>query len=191
MIALSRPDVDGSSAYHLFRLVDAGPPKANLTTVADRVAARLGRHIDSGLDFGTTGTYVPHLPTRLSSSAALRNATALLCACWEDYRRHQTVKLMPMKQYGLALRSIQQAIDGRQRLNVETLAAVSLLNTVTLLFEGDQGPQSVVHLRGMAQLMSNRGPPRLTDPLDCALTRDNHGILVCIRPPACHASGAW
>jgi hypothetical protein len=184
MIALSRPEADdGSSAYNLFRLVDTGPPKANLTTVAERLAARLGRHIDGGLDFGNTGTYVPHLPARLGSSAALRNAAALLCACWEDYRRSQTVRLMPMKQYGAALRSIQQAINGRQSLDVETLAAVSVLNTVTLLFEGNQGPQTLVHLHGMAQLMANRGPPRLDDPLDCALTRDNFGVLVCSPTP--------
>ncbi|KAK6957112.1 hypothetical protein Daesc_002397 [Daldinia eschscholtzii] len=126
----------GASFGH-FRLAPDGPRK-NLTTVADRVGARLVgylSHENASWDILSSFGYIKHLPVRLSESAALRDCVALMCSTWANARRDfASAQLIDSSLYGKALRTLQRAInDHDQQLSSETLAAATILERLELV----------------------------------------------------------
>jgi hypothetical protein len=123
--------------------------------------------------------YFRLLPARLGSSAALRDAVACFCRGWSDSENASPSKSSVDPQaYGKALRSLQRALgDEKEKLATETLAAVSVIYRVEVLFGGQPNLQSVTHAQGIYSLMETRGPPNLDDDLDVCLAFE-HQISV-------------
>lgn len=188
-------DLPGGASFNHFRL-HSHEPKKNLTTVADRVAARLVGFIgneNASWDFLVYTGYIRHLPVRLSRSAALRDCVALMTSSWANYKRNLPVEqVMDSGLYGKTLRSLQRAIDDdRERLSCETLAAVTILERLELFFDTRRPHHKARHTIGIQNLMVNRGPPELDDHLDVHLALENHATLVGqislhLRGPADH-----
>jgi hypothetical protein len=179
---LSHYQYPGGSSYTRVRLAPA--PRSYPTTTADRVASRLAAYLERGsrFDASLAADYFRLLPARLGASAALRDAVALFCMGWGNFRRASPPKtIVDPRAYGKALRSLQRALSGDdnegKQLACETLAAASVMDRVEVLFGGQQqhqeGLQSVTHARGIYSLMATRGPPNLDDDLDVCLAFGN------------------
>ncbi|XXG96036.1 hypothetical protein Hte_002313 [Hypoxylon texense] len=175
-------DLPGGASFSHFRL-HSSEPKKNLTTVADRVAARLVGYLgndDAPWDYLVYTGYIRHLPVRLSRSAALRDCVVLMTSTWANHKRNLPIEqVMDSGLYGKALRSLQRAIDDhRERLSCETLAAVTILERVELLFDHRRPHHRARHTIGIQDLMVKRGPPELEDHLDVHLALENHATLI-------------
>ncbi|CAH0020928.1 unnamed protein product [Clonostachys rhizophaga] len=171
------PNVNDRSAE--YGLLQVTPPRANPTTLAERVATRLVGNLDKGAN-GITSlqmSYLPQLPSRLADSPCLRDSVDLFCAAWADFRRRQPQgELMAMPQYGKVLRSLRRTLMSEQALKVETLAAMVLLERTCKLF--DRGKFSSIHHQGILQMMERKGPPDLNDDLDITVTNEVHGLMI-------------
>lgn len=184
---LSHYEYPGGSSYTRVRLASA--PRSYPTTTADRVASRLAAYLERGsrFDASLAADYFKLLPARLGSSAALRDAVALFCMGWGNFRRASPPKtIVDPRAYGKALRSLQRALSGDdnegKQLACETLAAASVMDRVDWLFGGQQTLQNVTHARGIYSLMATRGPPNLEDDLDVCLAFENQITVVCWPP---------
>ncbi|OTB00296.1 hypothetical protein M426DRAFT_238779 [Hypoxylon sp. CI-4A] len=175
-------DLPGGASFSQFRVL-ASEPRKTLTTVADRVAARLVgylTHENAGWDTLASIGYVKHLPIRLSESAALRDSVALMCATWANSRRNKvdTNQFLDDILYGKALRSLQRALgDEKQQLRSETLAATTILERLEVIFDNRRPHFRTFHLFGIQELMLNRGPPDPRDDLDIQLALENYASL--------------
>lgn len=180
IVAIGSRDIPGGATYSVLRL--SQEPRPNLTTVADRVAATLVRHLENGPDnaFLLTAGHIKFVPTRVGASSALRDCVALLCSTWTNFRRALSVEqLINPDVHGKALRSLQIALnDECRQLSTETLAAVTILERVEILFDARRPRHRALHGQGLYGLMLQRGPPRLGDELDTCLAFDNLGPLV-------------
>ncbi|CAH0054074.1 unnamed protein product [Clonostachys solani] len=168
---------DDSAEYGL--LLQVGLPRSNPTTLADRISVRLVASMDHGSEglISVHMSYLPELPRRLGSSACLRDSVDLFCAAWSDSRRHRKRReLMEMPQYGKLLRSLRRALVASQACSVETLAAMTLLERTSKLFDG--GRYADLHLKGIREALIRRGLPKLEDPLEIAVTNEIHGLLL-------------
>lgn len=175
-------DLAGGASFNHFRL-HTNEPKKNLTTVADRVAARLIGYLgneDAPWDFLAYSGYTKHLPVRLSRSAALRDCVVLMCSTWANYKRNLPVhQVLDFSLYGKVLRSLQRDINDRgQRLSPETLATVTILERLETLFDTRRPHHRPRHTVGIQKMMLSRGPPELGDHLDIHLALENHAALV-------------
>ncbi|EHK44546.1 hypothetical protein TRIATDRAFT_285163 [Trichoderma atroviride IMI 206040] len=180
IVAINSRDVPGGSSYSVLRL--SQEPRRSLTTVADRLAATLVRHLEHGSDsaFLLTLGHIKFVPARVGASPALRDCVAMLCSSWANFRRALPVEqIINSQTYGKALRSLQIALnDERQQLSAETLAAVTIMERVEIAFDARRSPHRAVHGQGMHGLMLKRGPPRLSDELDTCLAFDNMGSML-------------
>ncbi|KAI1211412.1 uncharacterized protein F4807DRAFT_451030 [Annulohypoxylon truncatum] len=172
---------NGAQLGH-FRL-SADEPRKNLTTVADRVAARFVgylTHERAAWDMLASAGYNRHLPVRLSESAALRDSVALVCSTWSNSRRNVPPdQIVDPNLYGKALRSLQRSLEDQQlQLRCETLAAATLLERVELIFDTHRPYQRTRHSFGISSLMSARGPPNPNDELDMHLALENHASMI-------------
>lgn len=170
----------GGASYSVLRL--AQEPRPNLTTVADRLAASLVRHLENGSDstFLLTLGHIKFVPARIGASPALRDCVAMLCSSWANFRRALPAEqIISSQAYGKALRSLQVALnDESQQLSAETLAAVTIMERVEIAFDARRPRHRAVHGQGMHGLMLKRGPPKLNDELDTCLAFDNMGSMV-------------
>lgn len=172
---------NGAQLGH-FRL-SADEPRKNLTTVADRVAARFVGHLThegAAWDMLATTGYNKHIPIRITESAALRDSVALLCSAWTNSRRNVPLdQIIDPNLYGKALRSLNRSLlDHQLQLRCETLAAASLLERIELLFDTHRPYHRTRHSFGISNLMMARGPPNPNDDLDVHLALDNHSSMV-------------
>ncbi|CAH0053994.1 unnamed protein product [Clonostachys solani] len=168
---------DESAGYGLLQVT----PRSNPTTVADRVGLRLVGNMERGR-IGVAGiymTYLPELPKRLATGACLRDSADLFCSAWSSFRRRdlQQGGLMGMPQYGKALRSLGRALLNDHHRDVETLAAMVLLERTSRLFNRDPH-QTGIHLKAIREVFRQRGPPDVKDELDVAATNEIHGLLL-------------
>ncbi|KAI1763713.1 hypothetical protein GGR53DRAFT_359078 [Hypoxylon sp. FL1150] len=175
-------DLPGGASFTHFRL-HSHEPKKNLTTVADRVAARLIGYLgndDAPWDILVYTGYTKHLPVRLGQNAALRDCVAVMCSTWANFKRNLPAdKVLDSGLYGKALRSVQRAInDHSVQLSPETLAAVTILERLELIFKVGRPHHKAVHTVGIQDLMIRRGPPRPDDHLDVHLALENHAALI-------------
>ncbi|KAM0521348.1 hypothetical protein ACHAPE_002828 [Trichoderma viride] len=179
IVAINSRNVPGGASYSVLRL--AQEPRPNLTTVADRLAASLVRHLEHGSFLLTLG-HIKFVPARIGASPALRDCVAMLCSSWANFRRALPVEqIINSQAYGKALRSLQTALsDERQQLSAETLAAVTIMERVEIAFDARRPRHRAVHGQGMHGLMLKRGPPTLSDELDTCLAFDNMGSMVGI-----------
>ncbi|KAL6689676.1 hypothetical protein J3F84DRAFT_354013 [Trichoderma pleuroticola] len=182
IVAIKSRDISGGATYSVLRLPQE--PRPNPTTVADRLAATLVRHLENGPvnAFLLTAGYIIFVPARVGASSALRDCVALLCSTWTNFRRALPVEqLINPNVYGKALRSLQIALnDERQQLNTETLAAVTVLERVEILFDARPPRYRALHGQGVYGLMLQRGLPRPSDELDTCLAFDNLGPLLAL-----------
>ncbi|KAL7904131.1 hypothetical protein GGI35DRAFT_490718 [Trichoderma velutinum] len=182
IVAIKSRDIPGGATYSVLRLPQE--PRPNPTTVADRLAANLVRHLENGPDnaFLLTAGHIKFIPARVGASSALRDCVALLCSTWTNFRRTLPVEqLINPDVYGKALRSLQTALnDERRQLSTETLAAVTILERMEILFDARRPRHRALHGQGMYGLMLQRGPPRLSDELDTCLAFDNLGPLLAL-----------
>ncbi|KAK4067238.1 uncharacterized protein Triagg1_7681 [Trichoderma aggressivum f. europaeum] len=182
IVAIKSRDIPGGASYSVLRLPQE--PRPNPTTVADRLAATLIRHLENSPDntFLLTAGHIKFVPARVGASSALRDCVALLCSTWTNFRRALPVEqLVNPDAYGKALRSLQIALnDEHQQLSTETLAAVTILERVEILFDASRPRHRALHGQGMYGLMLQRGPPRLSDELDTCLAFDNLGSLLAL-----------
>ncbi|KAL6786342.1 hypothetical protein J3E68DRAFT_447251 [Trichoderma sp. SZMC 28012] len=182
IVAIRSRDIPGGATYSVLRL--SQEPRPNLTTVADRVAATLVRHLENGPDnaFLLTAGHIKFVPARVGASSALRDCVALLCSTWTNFRRALSVEqLINPDVHGKALRSLQIALnDECRQLSTETLAAVTILERVEILFDARRPRHRALHGQGLYGLMLQRGPPRLGDELDTCLAFDNLGPLLAL-----------
>ncbi|CAH0045519.1 unnamed protein product [Clonostachys solani] len=82
------------------------------------------------------------------------------------------------QKYGKLLRSLQKAIQGPEALNVETLAAATILyQTGGLLSYEQHEPSRMQQERGIVTLTRERGLPNPDDPLDAMLAFENRVII--------------
>lgn len=180
MVAIDSRDAPGGASHSVLRL--SQEPRPNLTTVADRLAASLVRHLENGSDgaFLLTLGPIKFVPARVAASPALRGCVAMLCSTWAIFRRVLPVEQVINSQaYGKALRSLQIALnDERQQLSTETLAVVTIIERVEVVFDARRPRHRAVHGQGMYRLRLKRGPPRLSDELDTCLAFDNMGSMV-------------
>lgn len=185
MVNINSQSVDGGASYSCFRLSPG--PRSVPTTVADRVAVRLGALLDRGTyDNGVFNMrYMKLIPQRLSQSAALRDCVALLCSAWANSRRKLPVdELVALGIYGKALRSLQRALSGPQALACETLAAVTIMERFIVIFNRGNRANRILHIQGIRTLMQQRGPPVLDNELDVFLTLENQGSMVRTLEPS-------
>ena len=167
-----------------FRLSSHHTPPRNLTTVADRVAARLVGYLTTDgadRDFLTSVGYMQHLPPRIERSAALRDCVALVRSSWGNFKRDMSAKeVLDLAIYGKALRSLHRAVEviGDRGVDVETLAAATVMERFEVVFDVARPYHRARHSMGIVGLMKARGPPNLNDPLDVQLAIENHGALV-------------
>ncbi|KAL6890490.1 hypothetical protein GGI43DRAFT_416024 [Trichoderma evansii] len=175
IVAINSRNVPGGASYSILRL--SQEPRPNPTTVADRLAASLVRHLENGPDSALLLTmgHLNFVPARIGASPALRDCVALLCSTWANYRRALPVeRIIDSKVYGKALRSLQIALDDEnQQLRTETLAAVTMMERVEIMFDAKRPRHRALHGQGMYGLMLKRGPPKLSDELDTCLAFDN------------------
>ncbi|KAI1662039.1 hypothetical protein F4813DRAFT_396718 [Daldinia decipiens] len=172
----------GGASFGHFRFAPDGP-RENLTTVAERVAARLVgylSHENAPWDILASCGYIKHLPARLGESAALRDCVALMSSTWINSRRgFTTTKLLDSNLYVKALRTLQRAInDPHQQLRSETLAAATILERLELIFDTQRPYFRSHHWEGIQTLMIKRGPPNPRDELDIHLAFENHAALI-------------
>ncbi|KAI8965125.1 hypothetical protein F5Y11DRAFT_313926 [Daldinia sp. FL1419] len=172
----------GGASFGQFRFAPDGPRK-NLTTVAERVSARLVgylSHENAPWDVLTVCGYTKYLPVRLIESAALRDSVALMVTTWVNSRRDfKSTPLIDSGLYGKALRTLQRAInDPQEQLKSETLAAATILERLELVFDTQRLYHRSRHWEGIQSLMIKRGPPDPQDPLDVHLMLENHAALV-------------
>ncbi|VUC29435.1 unnamed protein product [Clonostachys rosea] len=168
---------DDAAEYGL--LLQVGLPRSNPTTLADRISVRLVASMEHGSEglISVHMSYLPELPKRLSASACLRDSVDLFCAAWSDSRRHrQRKELMEMPQYGKLLRSLRRALVASQACSIETLAAMTLLERTSKLFDG--GRYADLHLKGIREALIRRGLPKSEDSLEIAVTNEIHGLLL-------------
>ncbi|KAI0113335.1 hypothetical protein F4814DRAFT_421483 [Daldinia grandis] len=174
----------GGASFGHFRLAPDGPRKT-LTTVAERVGARLVgylSHENAPWDILASCGYVKHLPVRLGESAALRDCVALMCSTWINSRRSsKSTQIMDSNLYVKALRTLQRAINDRnQQLRSETLAAATILERLELIFDSQRPHYRSRHWEGIQTLMIKRGPPNPEDDLDVHLAFENHAALISL-----------
>ncbi|KAI0846437.1 hypothetical protein F5Y00DRAFT_145610 [Daldinia vernicosa] len=172
----------GGASFGHFRFAPDGPRK-NLTTVAERVAARLVgylSHENAPWDILASCGYIKHLPARLGESAALRDCVALMSSTWINSRRGlASTQLLDSNLYVKALRTLQRAInDPHQQLSSETLAAATILERLELIFDTQRPHHRSRHWEGIQTLMIKRGPPNPRDHLDVHLAFENHAALI-------------
>ncbi|KAK1248968.1 hypothetical protein MKX08_007188 [Trichoderma sp. CBMAI-0020] len=162
IVAINSRDVPGGASYGVLRL--SQEPRPSLTTVADRLAANLVRHLERDSDgaFLLTLGHIKFVPARANFRRAL-----------------PVEQIINSQTYGKALRSLQIALnDGHQQLSAETLAAVTIIERVEIAFDARRPRHGAVHGQGMHGLMLKRGPPRLSDELDTCLAFDNMGSIL-------------
>ncbi|KAH7324704.1 hypothetical protein B0I35DRAFT_475931 [Stachybotrys elegans] len=180
---LSHYELPEGSSYIRVRL-SVGSPRSSPTTIADRVASRLVGYLEKGSAFDATlaADYLRLLPRRLAASNALRDAVALFCACWGAFRRSPSTETpIDPRAHVKALRSMQRALDDdTQNLSCETLAAATIMERLTVLFDNRQGANPIAHVRGIHSLMLHRGPPNPDDDLDVALAFGNLSTLMTL-----------
>ncbi|KAI2784431.1 hypothetical protein F4815DRAFT_500844 [Daldinia loculata] len=172
----------GGASFGHFRFAPDGPRKT-LTTVAERVAARLVgylSHENAPWDILASCGYIKHLPVRLGESSALRDSVALMCSTWINSRRgSMPTQLLDSNLYVKALRTLQRAInDPYQQLSSETLAAATILERLELIFDTQRSHYRSHHWEGIQTLMIKRGPPNPRDYLDVHLAFENHAALI-------------
>ncbi|KAI1099502.1 hypothetical protein F4804DRAFT_79960 [Jackrogersella minutella] len=172
----------GGASFGHFRL-SPDKPRKNLTTVADRVGARLvgylgheGAAWDMLISFGD----IKHIPSRLSESIALRDSVSLMCSTWANSRRNiPPDQMVDPNLYGKALRSLQRSlIDDQTKLKCETLAAATILERLEIMFDTHRPYHRTRHSFGIMGLMIKRGPPNPQDDLDMHLALENHASLI-------------
>ncbi|KAL7917970.1 hypothetical protein ACQKWADRAFT_331275 [Trichoderma austrokoningii] len=74
---------------------------------------------------------------------------------------------------------LQRALDDEtQNFACETLAAATIMERLTLLFDNRQSAEPIAHVRGIQSLMVHRGPPNPEDELDVALAFANLPTLM-------------
>ncbi|KAL7625824.1 hypothetical protein AAE478_005047 [Parahypoxylon ruwenzoriense] len=152
----------GGATFGHFRL-SLDRPQKNLTTVSDRVAARLMNYLgneDAAWDLSASNYYTKLLPVRISESAALRDCVAVMCSAWTNFRRNRAVH------------------DPVRQLTCETLAAATIMERLEILFDTHRPYHRTRHSLGIQGLMSKRGPPKLKDDLDIQLALENHAALL-------------
>ncbi|KAK7224556.1 hypothetical protein V2G26_012559 [Clonostachys chloroleuca] len=171
-------------SYSSFRIRSTAPrisTRPKLTTLSDRIAARLVSHLDRSQEYGITLRlgYLPFLPQRIPHSACLRDCVALFCAAWSNYRgRWQAGRVVTMSNYSKALRTLRNTLRGDQALSVETLAAMTLLERTEALFDWGQERCSAIHAHGIGHLITKKGYVDMNDELDVELAKENRGLLL-------------
>lgn len=181
-------DLPGGASFGHFRLA-TNEPRRTLTTVSERVAARLVGYLGTeaaSWDYLACVGYTPHLPVRLSESAALRDCVALMCSTWLNQRRGLAPeRVVDRTLYCKALRSLRRALGDRGlQLRCETLAAATILERLELLFDTGTPYNRTPHVSGIETMMLRKGPPKLGDDLDVHLMLENHAALVRTYTPA-------
>ncbi|CAI6098780.1 unnamed protein product [Clonostachys chloroleuca] len=153
-------------------------PKAVSPTPDELSCMRLISHLDGGLQRIThLGlTFVLKLPTRIQGSACLRDSVQLFCSGLTDFQHPEPKRdLMLLPEYGKALRSLRLALTNDEALKAETLAAVTLMERASDLFDR-QGKKFNIHSRAAIQMMRQRGPTNTDDELDVAVCNDLYGM---------------
>lgn len=183
IVPVSTKGAGAGSSFAKFRLYNDGP-RSNPTTLADRTAARLVGQItldNADRDMLSFVGYMPYLPARLGNNAALRDCVALQCSAWTKFKRGASCKdVIDPGVYGKALRSLQRAIEGPEKLECETLAAATIIDRIEVLFDSGRPYHRSRHAAGMQTIMKARGPPKLDDDLDVQLALENHAVLVIL-----------
>ena len=170
--------------FHLFSVHPRlSRPKDNPTTAADRVSIRLVSYISNhaSTDIFFQLGYLKFLPARLDKSPALRDCAVLMCSSYTNFRRDlPQTKMLNLKLYTKALRSLHRALDDHSHITSETLAAASLMQRIEFLFDATRPLHRTRHAGGIEGVMRQRGPPNLDDDLDMQLAIENHITLVCL-----------
>lgn len=178
----SQPFRGTDSSISRFRLCSSTVSlSANLTTSADRVAARLAAMLThhGPRDLMLQAGYLKYLPARIDSSPALRDAVTLMCSAYANFQRGLSAdQVLNASIHGKALRSLGRAIDDHTRITAETVAATTIMERVEALFDGSRPCHRVRHAIGVDTLTRQRGPPKLDDVFDVQLALENHGALV-------------
>jgi hypothetical protein len=175
---------EGGSTYGFFRLANSGP-RRNPVSGVDRLVACLSAQLATKR-FATTVSnlgYLSQLPRRLSESAVLRACVLLFCDAWAKYWRGLPIsELIDPRLQSRALHSLQLELSGPRQAASETLAAITLLQRLEILFGPGDGKHRTLHSAGMLSLMAKRGPPKIDDSLDVHMALDNQATLVCQNP---------
>lgn len=180
LVPLGSSHEPSGATFARFR-ISSGAPRPHLTTVADRVAARLITIVTgesaSKVMLVNLG-YIKYLPSRLQTSVALRDSINLMMSGWVSFMRGDPIaKAIDLKLYLKAIRSLQKALDGPESLRCETLAATTILERFEVAFDGG-GSHRAVHASGVRSLTSKRGPPNLDDEMDVLLALKNQVAMV-------------
>ncbi|KAI6778913.1 uncharacterized protein J7T54_003849 [Emericellopsis cladophorae] len=124
-------------------------------------------------------SYWKYLPGRLDNSQALRASLVVFCNSWLNYKTGlPPSQLIEPKLYGLAIRSLQAAIDGPEQLKVEILASIVILHRVETLLDLIRGSHVTNHAKGLIGLLQKKGYPNFDDPLETHLIVDMQAAMV-------------
>jgi hypothetical protein len=173
------------ASYGFFRVA-----QQPLATAHDHLAAQLIYEIGekSSGDAQLVLSYLRHLPVRLSQSRALFDSLTVFCDTWANYQRGDAPdKLINPRLYSRAIHTIQKAITGPLQLKAETLAAITTLQRMEILFDADRGSHRSIHYSGILALVQKKGPPNLEDALDVEIAIENQSTAVSV-PPSLAAS---
>ncbi|CAG9947010.1 unnamed protein product [Clonostachys rosea f. rosea IK726] len=156
-------------------------PRANLMARSDRVASQLAHFLTWGYDtvLCLQMSYLLYLPQRLSQSECLLNTTSLFCYAWDEYRhRRSPQSLFSTSLYGKTIRSLQREISGSEVCTVDTLAAMQMLERITISF----GTKEILdnmssHYSALNWVLANKAPPDPDDKFDILLAREGLNII--------------
>ncbi|KAH9889662.1 hypothetical protein F4778DRAFT_773278 [Xylariomycetidae sp. FL2044] len=150
-----------------------GPPLTSLEILSSRLIVCLEAAPGTGNDLGILGASLRMLPRHLccSPSRALENAIELVVNSWTNSQTSSGDTMTAMdpgmwldlRVYNKALRSLQLALDDVEqvtgaKLGCSTVAALSLLQKVELIYDFDRGANQENHAAGLTAVISKTGP---------------------------------
>ncbi|KAK7229241.1 hypothetical protein V2G26_001411 [Clonostachys chloroleuca] len=178
--ASSAGETRNGPSFRSFRFLNP-TTQSSLMTISDKLSFRLvslmGANNEEAMKIRLK--IFSQIPRRLSSSICLQDAVAYWCSSWVDYQRGlKQMSPATWQNHGRLLRSLQKAIQGPEALNVETLAAATILyQTGELLSYEQHKPSKRPQARGITTLTRERGLPNPDDPLDAMLAFENRTIV--------------
>ncbi|CAH0057564.1 unnamed protein product [Clonostachys solani] len=139
------------------------PP--NVTSLEHQAGARLVNSLEGDPSLLTLFNFLEHMPARFAHSPCLRDIAMLFCSTHSALRRggSPTTDVSIMRDYGRALRTLRQTLEGAKDLELETLASVALLSRAESVFNPSWTPFNRAHAEAVVSFVMKLGHPEPDD----------------------------
>ncbi|VUC29557.1 unnamed protein product, partial [Clonostachys rosea] len=153
---------DGNSGYRKMNFVSLPP---NVTSLEEQAGVRLVNSLESDPSLFTLFNFLVYMPARFAHSPCLRDVAILFCSTHSALRRggSPTTDVRIMKDYGRALRTLRQTLEGDKDVELETLASIALLSRAESVFNPAWTPFNRAHAEAVASFVVKLGQPKPDD----------------------------